>query len=513
MKTVKRYLPHFTVFLSAMGIMIVELVASRIISKYFGNSLYTWTGVIGVVLGGISLGNYIGGKLSDRYDPEKLISVLLLVSSFLVFLILLLDMMLEHSVFAAGIGGINAALIFRSVTLMVILFFLPATSLGMISPAMAKLALLKSDVIGGTVGSIWAVSSAGSIVGTFLSGYLLIPFFGVRTIIFSVALVIAVLSFIGKWKKIVPMIYIPVIVLVFFLFIHPAETPLPENTVLLFQDDTPYSHVRVLDKVNDDKAKERVLIMDGLVHNRHQPGDPDTLLYDYEKIFRSLTAEFAEGSGDLRVLTIGGGAMTFPDYLRRHYNPRVNQVVEIDGDVVEIAREYFNINSEKMEIIISDGRGFIRSLPEGTEYDIIYLDAFNSFSIPAHLTTADFLVETEAHLNTSGIILSNTIDVFGIGHFLNAYLQTVEAVFPNRAVYVPMDFRRDSRTTFVIAAASEPVSFPDTLRDRYGSVTAYRLEEGLLSELKEREGEMVLRDDYAPVESLMGPVFLASVGK
>jgi spermidine synthase len=350
-------------------------------------------------------------------------------------------------------------------------------------------------------------------VGTFLSGYLLIPFFGVRTIIFTVAVVIAVLSFIGRWNKIVPLIYIPVIVLVFFLFIHPAETPLPENTVLLFQDDTPYSHVRVLDKVDDDKTGERVLIMDGLVHNRYRPGDPDALLYDYEKIFRSLTAEFASPAEDLRVLTIGGGAMTFPDYLSRHYEPRVNQVVEIDGDVVRIARDYFSVDEEGMEIIISDGRGFVRSLPGSAVYDIIYLDAFNSFSIPAHLTTADFLIETKGHLDQSGIILVNTIDVFEIGNFLNAYLRTMEAVFPSRAVYVPMDFQRDSRTTFVLAAAAGPVSFPGTLRDRNGAVTAYRLEEALLSELKEREGEMVLRDDYAPVDSLMGPVFLASVSK
>jgi len=271
MRASKRYLPHFTVFLSAMGIMIVELVASRIISKYFGNSLYTWTGVIGVVLGGISLGNYIGGKLSDRYDPEKLISVLLLISSFLVFLILLLDMLLEHSISAAGVGTISAALIIRSVLLMVILFFLPATSLGTISPAMAKLALLRSNVIGGTVGSIWAVSSAGSIVGTFLSGYLLIPFFGVRTIIFSVSLAVAFLALIVRWKKIYPLFCIPVIILVYFLFIRTAETPLPEGTVLKYSDDTPYSHVRVLDRPEDEKISERILIMAGLVHNMYRP--------------------------------------------------------------------------------------------------------------------------------------------------------------------------------------------------------------------------------------------------
>jgi MFS family permease len=82
MKTLRRYLPHLVVFVSSMGVMIIELVASRLISKYFGSSLYTWTGIIGVVLGGISLGNFIGGRLADRYPPRNIIAILLLIASF-----------------------------------------------------------------------------------------------------------------------------------------------------------------------------------------------------------------------------------------------------------------------------------------------------------------------------------------------------------------------------------------------------------------------------------------------
>ncbi len=408
MRASKRYLPHFTVFLSAMGIMIVELVASRIISKYFGNSLYTWTGVIGVVLGGISLGNYIGGKLSDRYDPEKLISVLLLISSFLVFLILLLDMLLEHSISAAGVGTISAALIIRSVLLMVILFFLPATSLGTISPAMAKLALLRSNVIGGTVGSIWAVSSAGSIVGTFLSGYLFIPFFGVRTIIFSVSPRVLGLS-----TRMIPRI----VMSAFWI---------------------------------DRKMKK----------------------------YRN-------------------GSSSWPAWF-----------------TTCTARKYFGIRESGITVIVNDGRGYVRSLKDGKQYGIVYLDAFNSFSIPAHLTTADFLVEVADHLSEDGIVLANTIDFFKIGKFLNAYHQTMKAVYPEVAVYVPAGFTPEYRTTFVFAAAKNRASeLPDNLFNAACEPIAYRMEKGLLRELKKRNGAIVLRDDYAPVENLIGPVFLASVGE
>ena len=105
MRRMKKYLPHLVVFLSSMGVMIIELAASRIISKHFGNSLFTWTGVIGVVLAGISVGNWFGGRLADRYEPERTIGIQLFTASILVFGILLLDFLIGAFMGSHGARG------------------------------------------------------------------------------------------------------------------------------------------------------------------------------------------------------------------------------------------------------------------------------------------------------------------------------------------------------------------------------------------------------------------------
>ncbi|MBN2552664.1 MAG: fused MFS/spermidine synthase, partial [Spirochaetales bacterium] len=194
MDGVKRYLPHFVVFVSSMGVMIIELIASRLVSKYFGSSLYTWTGIIGVVLGGISLGNYVGGRLADRFSPRNIIGLLLLIASFLTFLVLVLDLLLFRIMNRGAFTPATAAMVIRSLALILVLFFLPSTALGTVSPVMAKYALEQSSRVGNTVGSIYAVSAIGSIVGTFLSGYVLIPLLGITTVVLVVGTLLALLA-------------------------------------------------------------------------------------------------------------------------------------------------------------------------------------------------------------------------------------------------------------------------------------------------------------------------------
>ena len=111
MKNALRFVPHAVVFVTSMGVMIVELVASRLVSKYLGSSLFTWTGVIGIVLGGISLGNWLGGILADRFPPRRLASVLLLASSLLTFLIIVLDLVVGRMTWALGTDGMTAGLL------------------------------------------------------------------------------------------------------------------------------------------------------------------------------------------------------------------------------------------------------------------------------------------------------------------------------------------------------------------------------------------------------------------
>ena len=525
MQVSRKFLPHIVVFLTSMGVMIIELAASRIISKYFGNSLFTWTGVIGVVLAGISAGNWIGGRWADRYEPERIMPLQLFGASVLVFGILLLDLLIGWFMSGNGGSGISLWLVIQSLLVIGILFFLPAASLGTISPVMAKYALSHSDKVGGTVGTIYALSSVGSILGTFLSGYVLIPLMGVRSIVFVVALVVALL---GVWvSRIVSFRlgtsagagWTVAILLGLFLWgIAPLEArgkgPESREDGVLYQIDSPYSHITVK---NTEGGTKRILIMDGLIHNMHDLSNPDNLLYEYERIFLALSEAFlgdvARQGKDLRTrlrtITLGGGAMTFPSYLARNLSSGSHTVVEIDPRVVEVAYRYFDVPQTKaLKIHTVDARLFVQGKQNLLEpWDIVYLDAFNSFSIPYHLTTKEFTKAVSFLVHPEGILLANAIDIPRHGRFLGAYFSTLTSVFPHVVIYGSPIVDRNRRSTFVLAASRFPLPY-ETLHDPAGNLIATRLDPRILEDILERNGNRPLTDDYAPVENLMIPVFL-----
>jgi spermidine synthase len=513
MKTVKNYTPHVVVFISSMGIMIIELVASRIVAKYFGNSLYTWTGIIGVVLGGITLGNYLGGTFADRFDVRRAARTLLFIGAGLVLLVLFLDALVN--VVLGGLSSTEHRLMLIITSLFVIgtMFFLPATALGTISPIMAKYALEEADKIGTTVGSIYAAGSAGSIIGTFLSGFVLVPLLGIRTVIVTVAVVLALLTLLIRGKRrVVTAAAGTLCALLFFLVAHPHAglSVFGPGSNTIYETDSMYSHITVKDQTNG----ERVLIMDGLIHNRYDPEDPDKLLYEYERVYREATEAFlaarASGGGtgeELRTLTLGGGALTFPSYLERHYPESENIVVEIDPHVIEVAHQYFDIPRNTGIIIeIADARRYVRSRSKDETFDIIYLDVFDSYSIPSHLTTLEFAREMQRVLKPDGVVLVNLIDIFEIGRFLGAYSRTMEEAFKEVEIFTSPHFAEKTRSTFVLAAARD-VSFLRGLSSdsgrQYSTIT-----EAEIGEIWERNKSPLLTDDYAPVESLMAPVFL-----
>ena len=538
-----RYVPHVVVFLSSMGVMIIELVASRLVSKYFGNSLYTWTGVIGVILGGISLGNWIGGRLADRHPPRRLIAPLLLAASLLVLLILGLDLLL-HALLTSGpsaASAVTAGMVLQSVVVITVLFLLPAASLGTISPVMARAALLDSDRVGNTVGSIYALSAIGSIAGTFLSGFVLIPLLGLTTIILVVALLMAALALVTGGLRLLGGAWTAGIVLLLVLtraWLSPAapSAPAGEETVNLWQGESMYSHIEVREERRAGRT-ERMLILDGLIHNRWNPDDPDELLYEYEAIFAALVERTAGGAagrgaagggaaregdapGDavpLSTLTLGGGACVFPFYLERRYPGSFNRIVEIDPEVIRVARRWFGVtDSARTPITLLDARRYVDGADPSRPHQLIFLDAFSSYSIPYHLTTREFTERAAGLLAPGGLFVVNAIDVLSIGRFLNAYLNTLRAVFPQVAVYGTPGTSPDRRATFVLVAARSGQAvraLPAVLADPSGRTVAEKLPDGALEELKRRNGPGLLTDGYAPVESLIAPVFLHSIAR
>jgi spermidine synthase len=428
-------------------------------------------------------------------------------------LIVALDAAASRITNILGADVMSLGILVRSVLLITALFFLPSAALGCVSPVMAKYALEGDAPVGRTVGGIYAWGALGSIAGTFLTGFLLIPFLGLSAVILAVGIGLAFLALLlGGWRVLSGAWLAALVVL--------AATGAPQalgrkalegldSGRLVYVTDSPYSYIQVTDR-GSGAGVERRLRLDALIHNRYSPARPDELLYEYERIFALATAG-AAARGDFSSLTIGGGGFTLPSYLARHYPRARNEVVEIDPAVVETAFRFFDLPRDtRIRIAVEDARAFVARVSGKRTYDIVYCDAFNAFSVPYHLTTVEFLRSVASILSPDGLYLANCIDVFDSGRFLAAFLQTLRAVFPAVSVYVPPDSSWDARTTFVLAAGANPPE-ADVLREPDGTVAGTRVPPDQLAGLIARTAARVLTDDRAPVENLMAPVFLRSV--
>jgi spermidine synthase len=474
--------------------MILELVAGRIIAPHVGVSLYTWTSVIGVILAGMSLGNYLGGRLADRYASLRFLGTIFALAG-----LTSLGILAGESLGVAGwVGG---ALIVRILALIAVLFFLPAMVLGTISPIVVKLSMHDLARAGRTVGQISAFSTAGSIVGTFATGFWLISWFGTHSVVWGVGLVLLLIG-------------------VFFIFVEDPSWLFGSVLVvvalglLLFRlgwtrsdclRETNYFCIKVREEERDDVVFQ-VLTLDRLVHSYTSVDQPTALAYGYEKTYAELVAYQARQEEPLRAFFIGGGGYTFPRYMEARYPDSEIDVVEIDPGVTDVAYEKLGLSRDtRVATYNEDARMFLRR-PVTEPYDLVFGDAFNDFSVPYHLTTQGFNDRVHAWLDDDGLYVVNIIDG-AYGRFLRAYTRTLRRTFEHVYVVPRLDNWRDvSRDTFVIVASKEPVDLSAFARDsRFrSSVLAEEEVQDLLAEGR----PVVLTDRYAPVEQMLAPVFL-----
>lgn len=537
-------LASLLVFTSSLFIMTLELTAARLVAQYLGVSLYTWTSVIGVVLAGITLGNFIGGQIADVRDPRRTLPVLFLLSSVLSLSVLfLVDWMGSWS----RPEYLSWPLwILRNITLV---FLLPSTLLGMISPVAAKIALEARDRIGSTVGTLYAAGAAGSIVGTFLTGYLLIDLFGSKTIVSVVAIGLALIgTLLAVGQRVAPGGFLVAWIGIAALSSSLAVGPWPwaerwghffglrfDTSHLLYQDESSYFAIEVYEA--EELENTRVLALDHLVHSYVAMDDPTRLEYAYETVYAAVTARLyprscAEGVAPctsqepIRAMFIGGGGYTFPRYLETHYPRATIDVAEIDPAVTRAAREALGLPPPGQTRIRShhmDARNFVRDLVErsggGGRYDLVYGDAFNDLGVPFHLTTRGFNEEVAEVLAPGGVYMINVIDIYrpGFGRFLGAFVNTLRRTFP--FVYVfsgEPDGVSEERDTFTVVASRRSLDLQRLGRGAepvpQGTIFA-SIEEGVfdggMETVLERGQGLVLTDDHAPVDNLLARVFAA----
>ncbi len=486
--------PELVVFVSSACIMVLELVAGRIIAPQVGVSLYTWTSVIGVILAGMSLGNYVGGKLADRYASLRLLGVMFLAGGFASLGILAADSL-------AIAARVEWPVVVEILILIATLFLPPAVLLGTISPIVIKLAVQDLSRAGNTVGRISAAGTAGSIVGTFATGFWLIAWAGTHAVVLGVAVVLLVVGLVmlvsGRTLRDVGLA-----VLVAAGPLGAVQAGWTRSTCLR---ETNYFCIKVHDDEREGKPV-RVLVLDRLVHSYSSLEDPTDLVYHYERTYAEVTAYQADRHAPLQALFIGGGGYTFPRYVEAVYPDSVIHVVEIDPGVSEVAYDRLGLRRDtRIATYNEDARMFLTGEPD-RRYDVVFGDAFNDFSVPYHLTTMEFNERVEAWLADDGLYIANVIDG-ALGRFLRAFVNTLELTFEHVYVVPRLgDWRAVSRDTFVVIGSRTPLD-----EDAFSPDS--RFAEGVLSPAELAtllsEGEpTILTDRYAPVEQMLAPVFL-----
>jgi len=486
--------PNLIVFISSGCIMILELVAGRIIAPSVGVSLYTWTSVIGVTLGGISLGNYLGGFLADRWASPRLLGLIFLLGGLMSLAVLAIDQLDPMSL-------VQWPLILEILALIIVMFFIPCTILGTVSPIVAKLAMHDLSRAGRTVGQIYAFGTVGSIVGTFLTGFWLISQFGTYTIVLGVAVVLLFLGslfLLGRhwWGA---ALVLPLLV--------GGGTWVDQRGWLAgpCMYETNYFCIKVREEDRDGETV-RTLILDRLVHSYTSLDNPEKLVYGYEQVYAELTAYQAERHAALRTLFIGGGGYTFPKYMEFVYPDSILDVIEIDPGVTEVAYQHLGLARDTRIVSFNeDARMFLHREPT-ERYDLIMGDAFNDFSVPYHLTTREFNERVHAWLEPDGLYMVNIIDG-AYGRFLRAYVHTLQQTFAH--VYVAptsREWRTATRNTIIIVGTDTPLDL-----DAFGARSLWRqwlLPEEEVAALLIEDVAVLLTDRYAPVEQMLAPVFL-----
>ncbi len=530
---------NIIVFIASFCTLVIELVAGRIMAPFVGVSLYTWTSIIGVVLAGISIGAYLGGRIADRYPRSSTLGWLLFLSGLGAFSISPLTNLVGAAQFQTSLMG-------RILIITTIVFFVPSCLLGMISPVVVKLTLNNLEKTGNVVGKIYAFSTLGSILGTFATGFFLISWMGTRHILFTMG-VILILSalvfgdFLRRRKSLILFflfiflaLTLPIVSWHGYAAINPGIVSLPRSPIESIKAFYGYAFMPPLDeeafffkesdyytiKLKKDTTRSggdplETLVLDHLVHSYTDLKYPLYLEYEYIRIYEEWVRWQAQRRKSFKVLFIGGGGYTFPRFIRAKYPKAEIDVAEIDPEVTRVAQCYLGV-SEKTRIrtFNEDARWYVMNCREKGSYDFIFGDAFNDLSIPYHLTTKEFAMQLKALLKPDGCFLANVIDSFKNGGFMPSYIRTLEEVFGKGNVHLvtlSSDYDHIGISTCVVVASSQKLDIDDFVKmiGERGKkeMTSHVMPQDRLQQYLKDRYSVILTDDYVPVDNLIAPIF------
>jgi len=487
-------------FSSGAIIMALEIISSRIITPVFGSSTYTWGSLIGVILTGLSLGYYLGGKISDK-NPQfkKISSIVFSVGLYIIFIPFISPSIIEFSISVSP--GTQYAPLLATFALLIF----PSILLGFVSPYVIKLGATTLKNVGNISGNLYSIATIGSIFGTFLTVFVLIPNFEVRQIIFGLGITLMISSLIGLKipAKILTIIVIIILVMPSSSVVVGIIPHYAGDTI--YEKETLYSHLDVI-----DSGDTRTLFLDGIRHSAMNLNDPRDLVLDYTEFFhlgKMLNPDLE------KVLFVGGGGFSGPKNFLLMYPDIQIDVVEIDPEVVDVAKNYFGLEDDpRLTIYTEDGRKFLKNSNE--KYDLIILDAYATSYVPFHLLTDEFFQIVDTKLQPNGIVITNLLSslVGDTSDLFRAVYKTMNNSFPNLFIFT-VEHKISNIQNLMLVATNEEKQFDrkDLLRMAQENSINY-LEDDFTEEGHFYDGKIkiddvpFLTDQFAPVEKLINPV-------
>jgi len=492
------------VFIAGAALMGLEIAGSRVLAPVFGTSVFVWGALITTFLASLALGYELGGRLADRRPEPEILARCLFVAALLVWIVFWNP--------APILGVLADAPVperFRSLLAAAVLFGPPSVLMGFVGPFAVRLATRDIARVGSAAGRLSAISTAGSILGTFAMTFFLIPAFPIRPILFGLGLsLLASAALIPVRSRLGPAIAFALGIagsLVFLISPDRAMIPPPVGNIL-FEKETAYHHIRVV-----DSGLRRLLYFNNLTQGFVPLRDG----VDQPPIYADgLMLPFAFRAAPVRsVVVIGLGAGLVERSLSAHYPEVETTTIEIDPEVVRVAEQYFRFKLDPNDrILIGDGRHELRK--HVTSVDVIVEDAFFADSVPFHLMTREFFVLCRDRLSPDGIYVANLVgsltgkdnglfwamylalrDVFPNVYIFNDELASGSAAFRGNAIVVATRSRdRLDRASIVDGAGkvARKMSRPEILE------WAGRLHEGEIR----TEGWPMLTDAYSPTDAL-----------
>jgi len=496
---------YVTAFAGGLTSLAVELTAASLLRPHFGTANLVWATIIGLILLYLTAGYFLGGRWADSSPrPSTLYQIVAWAAffvgivPFVAYPVLVLATPAFENFDAVMLGGAFAAVL--------ILFSLPVTLLGCVSPFVIRLAMEDVETAGQTAGRVYAISTAGSFLGSFLPDLLLTPLIGTRNTFVLLSLFLLVVALVGLARsgprRLLLYLWMPAVIVLLALLLH--GQPVKPAADAIYEAESAYNYIQVIER---ESGCRQLLLNEGQgIHSVYCPGQLRTSgPWDYFLIAPYFNPPPYTPDRVTSVALIGLAGGTMARQFTEVYGPLPIDGVEIDPAIARVGREYFGMNQPNLNVIVADGRYYLAH--SDRRYTVIGVDAYRLPYIPPHLTTVEFFRQVRDHLTADGVVVIN------VGHtpqdyrLVEAMLATMLEVFPSAHVIdVPNSYNA------VVVATVQPTTADNLLANLPGLEGDTFLHPTALQAVANlrptQPGTVIFTDDRAAIEWMTNALLL-----